>query len=261
MKKVLGVIGGLGPLATACFMERILDMTDAKAEQENIDMIIYNFPSTPDRTRFILEQSQDNPFPHLLKIATALEQQGAGCIAMPCITAHYFHKQLQNAVSVPFLNLVAETAAVLKNAGVRRVGIMATAGTIQSGIFAQELEIAGITPVLPSEPRQADIMHLIYNNLKLGLPMEENRFRRVQQELINAGCQVIILGCTELSLISRSFPPDGNFLDVIDVLARQAVLSCGGRLKPEYSDLLKGVSLLANQHPCVFGIHGQAPSQ
>lgn len=239
-KNVLGVIGGLGPSATAHFMERVIAMTDAKSDQENVDMIVYNFPSIPDRTGYILGSNLKSPLPGLRSVGQALAAQKVSCIAIPCVTAHYFHRELQAAIPVPILNGVAETVSLLKNHGIRSVGIMATDGTIRSRLLARELDNAGLLPVVPSEPRQADVMHLIYENVKAGKPPEMECFRRVQRELADCGAEIILLGCTELSLIKRDEDIGEGFLDIMDVLARESVLRCGKKLRREYENLIGG---------------------
>ncbi len=257
-QKVLGVLGGLGPLATASFLERVVEMTDTRQEQDNVDMIIYNFPSIPDRTGYILGSNLKSPLPGLLNAARALDRQSVNCIAIPCVTAHYFHRELQNAVAAPIINAVAETAGYLKTAGVARVGIMATDGTVQSRLLAGELKCAGIHPILPSKQRQADVMHLIYENVKAEKKVELDRFQAVQQELRVCGSEVIVLGCTELSLIHRDYPLEGCFLDVMDVLAREAIIRCGKKLKPQYQNLLKGGNRHEDQYSGISGENRKA---
>lgn len=251
-KNVLGVIGGLGPSATAHFMERVIAMTDAKNDQENVDMIVYNFPSIPDRTGYILGSNLRSPLPGLLSVGRALERQKVSCIAIPCVTAHYFHKELQTSIPVPIINGVAETVGLLKDSGIRRVGVMATDGTIRSRLLARELDIAGLLPVIPSEKRQADVMHLIYDNVKAGKIPEMDRFRRVQQELNDCGAEIILLGCTELSLIKRDEDIGPGFLDIMDVLARESVLRCGKRLRRECKNLIGGEKCAA-KHSGISG--------
>lgn len=237
-EQVLGVIGGLGPLATAHFMELAVKMTQADRDQENLEMIIYNFPSIPDRTGYILGSNLKSPLPGLLSVGHALSRQEVACIAIPCITAHYFYRELSNAIAAPILNGVEETAAHLKEEGIHRVGIMGTDGTVLSGLFSDALERRGIRPILPSQPRQKDVMHLIYRNVKAGLPPEMDRFAAVEQELREKGAQAIILGCTELSVIKQTHDLGPGFLDAMEVLARQAILRCGKTLKPEYRSLI-----------------------
>lgn len=235
--QILGVIGGLGPIATARFMELVVQMTDAQTEQENVDMIVYNFPSIPDRTGYILGSNLRSPLPGLLSVGRALARQGADWIAIPCVTAHYFLPELEAAVPVPIIDAVAETVRQLKGQGITRAGIMATDGTIRSGLFAKALERAGITPVIPSDARQRDVMHLIYEDIKAERPADMDRFRAVEAELRAQGAEVIILGCTELSLIKRDEEIGPGFLDTMEVLAQQSVLRGGKKLKKEYQCL------------------------
>ena len=255
-KKIIGVIGGLGPLATAHFMELVIEMTDAKTDQENVDMIVYNFPSIPDRTGYILGSNLRSPLPGLLSVGRALERQKVSRIAIPCVTAHYFHRELQSAIGVPILNGVAETVALLRGAGIRRAGILATDGTIRSELLSRELDFAGILPVLPSRERQRDVMHLIYDNVKAGKKAEMDRFWRVVQELRDCGAEIIILGCTELSLIKRDEAIGEGFLDIMEVLAREAVLRSGKQLKEQYRDPVKGGEYHAEKYTGVSGTDG-----
>lgn len=237
-EKTLGVIGGLGPIATAHFLELVINMTDAKCDQEHLDMIIYNTPSTPDRTAYILENTQPDPLPRMLSVGQALAQQGVSRIAIPCMTAHYFFSQLEAGISVPLINSVAETVRHLKENGIQKVGIMATDGTIRSGIFHRELEKQGLCPITPGEQVQKDVMHLIFNNVKSGTPAEMDRFFAAADALRHQGAQAIILGCTELSLIKRDYRIGPGFLDAMEVLAQQAVLTCGKPLKEAYRCLI-----------------------
>ena len=237
-KPFLGVIGGLGPVATAYFMELVTVMTDAKVDQEHLPMLVYSAPSIPDRTRYILDNTQPSPLPEMLRIGNFLAQQGAQRIAIPCVTAHYFIRDLEAGIPVPLLNGVRETVMHLKEQGITRVGIMATDGTIRSGIFRRELENCGMEAVEPSKLRQADVMHLIFDNIKAAAPADMEKFHAVRQELQEKGAQAIILGCTELSLIKRDYAIGAGFVDAMEVLAQQAVLQCGMPLKAEFRSLI-----------------------
>lgn len=234
----LGVIGGLGPIATAHFLELVINMTNAKTDQEHLDMIIYNTPSIPDRTDYILDNAKPNPLPQMLAVGQALAQQGVGRIAIPCMTAHYFFPQLEAGIPVPLINSVAETARHLQENGIEKVGIMATDGTISSGLFHRELEALGLRPIVPEEAAQKDVMHLIFRNVKSGTPAEMDRFFSAADNLRRRGAQAIILGCTELSLIKRDHPIGAGFLDAMEVLAQQSVLTCGKPLKEAYRCLI-----------------------
>lgn len=235
---MLGVIGGLGPMATAYFMELVTDMTDAATDQEHLQMLIYSAPSIPDRTRYILDHSSENPLPEMLRIGTCLAQQGAERIAIPCVTAHYFFDALTSGIPVPVINGVQETALHLKEHGITKVGIMATDGTIRSKVFHRELEKCGIEAVVPSKERQADVMRLIFDDIKAGKPADMARFANVAEGLRGNGAQAIILGCTELSLIKRDHPIGPGFLDAMEILAQQAILQCAKPLKEQYRSLI-----------------------
>lgn len=257
-KRILGVIGGLGPIATAWFMELVTRMTLAQTDQDNVDMIVYNFPSIPDRTGYILGSNLKSPLPGLRSVAQALARQKVACIAIPCVTAHYFHRELQAVSPVPILNAVDKTAALLREQGIRRAGILATDGTIHSRLLSDALDNAGVIPVTPSPRRQEDVMHLIYENVKAGKPPEMERFFRVQEELRDCGAEIILLGCTELSVLRRDQAIDPDFLDVMEVLAREVVLRCGKTLRPEYENLIKRGNIHADQHSGISGADRKA---
>ena len=237
-KLTLGVIGGLGPIATAHFMELIIRMTEADTDQEHLDMIIYNRPSIPDRTGYILDSTKPNPLPEMIRTGNALARQGAKLIAIPCMTAHYFHADLTRYIEAPIVHAIHEVAAHLKKHGITRVGIMATDGSIRSGLFQRELQKHGIEPIIPGETGQKCVMSVIYDDVKAGLPAEMDKFHFASGELREKGAQAIILGCTELSLVKRDYPIGAGYLDAMEVLAQTCVIRCGGRLKEEYQELI-----------------------
>lgn len=236
--RTLGVIGGLGPIATAHFMELIIRMTEAQTDQEHLDMIIYNRPSIPDRTSYILDPTKPNPLPEMVRVGNALARQGAQLIAIPCMTAHYFHRELTRYIEAPIVHAIHETAVHLKKHGITRAGIMATDGTIRSKLFQQELQKHGILPVIPGPEGQKCVMSVIYDDIKANRPAEMDKFDYAAKELRDSGAQAIILGCTELSLVKRDYPIGAGYLDAMEVLARRCVLECGGRLKEEYQNLI-----------------------
>ena len=167
-----GIIGGLGPMATAYLLELIIDITDAKTDQEHLDAIIFNRPSVPDRTAYILDHSKPSPVPPMIDMAKKLEALGVCAIGTPCVTAHSFHEELQRSVNVPFINMVQETAAYLKNAGCKKAGIMATTGTVHNGLFQRALSESGLAYALPDNAMQQYVMSLIYDCVKAGEPAD-----------------------------------------------------------------------------------------
>jgi aspartate racemase len=236
--KRLGVIGGLGPIATAYFYELVIQMTDAKIDQEHLEMLIFSKPSIPDRTEYILGKSDQNPVQAMIDIGNVLVSMGTDYVVIPCITAHYFHDILSKGIQGPIIHIVKETAKYLNEQGIKCAGIMATEGTIHSRLFQQELEKYHIQAVIPSKERQREVTELIYNNVKANLPVEMDKFHSVTEELSSKGAQVVILGCTELSLIKRDFDIGPGFIDAMEVLAMRAILLCEGKLKENFNYLI-----------------------
>lgn len=234
----LGVIGGLGPAATAYFIELAVLMTDAKRDQEHLPMIIYNSPKIPDRTAYILGHTQENPVWEMIRIGRRLAEQKVACISIPCITAHYFHKELSENIPVPIVDAIWETGAELKNDHIESVGLMATDGTVKSRIFQKQLEEMGIEVFVPDAEYQELTADLIYQEVKAGKTADLSKFRRVSAHLKKQGAQVLILGCTELSLIKKNFPIGPGYLDVMEILVQRSILRCQGRLKDEYRRLI-----------------------
>ena len=236
--KTLGIIGGLGPMATAYLLQLIIEMTDAKTDQEHLDVIVFDRPNVPDRTAHILDPKNPSPLPSITDTAQTLERLGAGCLCAPCVTAHYFYRELADSVSVPFLNMVEETAKELKSAGKKRPGILATTGTVSTGLFQSAFEVQGLTAVLPDEHGQQLVMSLIYDDIKAGKPADPEKFREVSEALYQQGCDCIVLGCTELSLIKKAAGLGQEYLDALEVLSKRAVEACGAPLKQKYETLL-----------------------
>ena len=212
--KTLGVIGGLGPMATAYFLRRIVEMTDARTDQEHLDVIVLNRPSIPDRTAYILDRTKPSPLPPIVDAAKTLEQLGACCIAIPCITSHALFSEFSAAVGIPFIHILRETATHLKENGVAAAGI------------------------LPDEPNQQRVMSLIYDDYKAGRPLEWEKFQLAAGFVRKQGAECIVLGCTELSLIKRDRPVGPGVLDALDVLARASIQRCGKPLRPAYEQLI-----------------------
>lgn len=237
MKK-LGIIGGLGPMATAYFLHLIINMTDAEKDQEHIEVLLHSKPQIPDRTNYILGVSKESPMPYLSQIGKSLVEQGADIIAIPCITAHFFQGKLEEEINCPIINAIEETAIYLKEENVSKVGIMATDGTIQSELFQNTLKKYDIECIIPEKNLQQKVMSIIYDNVKAGCPIDMEAFNAVTGKLFEEGAQVILLGCTELSMVKRDCNISKGFLDVMEVLARRVVLECG-ELKQEYKHLIE----------------------
>ena len=230
MKQAVGVIGGVGPMATVYYMQRVIEMTKAGCDQEHINMLVFNDCDIPDRTAFITEKSPDNPLPVMVEDAKRLEAAGCEFVVIPCNTAHYFYDELEQAVEIPVVNIVEETIRYAKARvqDLSCVGIMATTGTIVTGTYQKYAERAGLSFAVPDEDEQDLLMQIIYDGVKAGKPVPRADFDRVANPLRAKGAQCLILGCTELSVLKRDLPiNDPDVLDSIDVLASETVRRSG----------------------------------
>lgn len=227
MKK-LGVIGGLGPMATAYFLQLLTQMSDAGTDQEHMETYVISKPFTPDRTRYILGLSDRSPVAEMTGVGKQLKVLGADLLAMPCITGHYFHHEIEESAGIPMMDAIKETADYLCDRGISRVGILATDGTIKSRLFQSAMENRRIACVIPD---------LIYKDIKAGKAVHIENLFTVSDNLRRQGAEVILLACTELSLLKRDYQIGKGYLDVMEVLSAKVVESCN-KLKPEYRELI-----------------------
>lgn len=226
-RKLLGIIGGLGPMSSAYFYELITEHTKASRDQEHIDIILSSRASTPDRTDYILGRSAENPLPCMVEDARSLEAYGATAIVIPCNTAHYFIDEVRRSVNVPVPSIIEETALYLKRSGAKKACILATEGTISSGSYQRVLEENGIEWETPDEDGKRALMDIIYGDVKGGVIPPPEKLYAVAEPLFERGCDRAILGCTELSLLKRSLKGDPRFVDSLEVLAYVSILLMG----------------------------------
>ena len=230
---ILGVLGGMGPQATNTFYQRIIDRTQAETDQEHLRVLIWSDAKIPDRTAGILAGPEEAEKVYEALLAGAKLLEGAGCtvLAIPCNTSHYFADRLQARLGIPIIHMIRETVAALQAMGKKTVGILATDGTVQTGIYQKELIAAGLTPVTLPEGLQKTVMSIIYDEIKKGETGSREKFGEVDAWLRQAGCDCAILGCTELSVYRNlhSLPP--YYIDAMEVLAQQAILRCGKQLR------------------------------
>ena len=226
-KKTIGIIGGMGPLATADLFSKIVRLTKAGCDQDHIHVLIDSNTAIPDRTRAILGQGED-PLPQMALSAERLYQAGADFLIMPCNTAHYFHAALCRRSKLPILNMLEETAAVLARSGVRRAGLLATDGTVRSGVYKAAMDTYGVTLLTPGMAGQRDVMSLIYDGVKAGnSAFDCDPFSAVCEGLLERGAETLILGCTELPLAFASYGLSFPHVDPTLLLAAAAIRFAG----------------------------------
>ena len=229
----VGVIGGLGPAATVHFLHRVVELTDAQRDQDHVDLHVRQHGSIPDRTAYLLGQGE-SPEPVLVADAVALERAGARFVAVPCNTAVVWVEQMRAAVSIEVLDTVAETVAAAQRAvpGMRRLGVLATDGTLLAGSYAAAADAAGVEVVVPDAEVQREVMSIIYDGVKAGMPVPRSRFDAVVEHVRAEGAEAVALGCTELSVLHGQLGiDDPAVVDSIDALARRVISRAGAPLR------------------------------
>jgi aspartate racemase len=233
-KKTVGILGGMGPEATAHFYRLLIRDTLAGRDQEHIPVVIWADPSVPDRTDAVFGRGP-SPAPALLKGLRALRRAGADFAVIPCLTAHGFLDELGAAAPLPVVSLIGETKRRLRKhwPGVRRVGLLASSGTVSSGLFQRTLAAAGIETLLPGDRDQALVMEAVYGprGIKAGFTAGRPRtlLRRAAGRLAERGAGAIIAGCSEIPLVLRPGDVDLPLLDPMALAARACILRAGGR--------------------------------
>ncbi len=221
-EKIIGILGGMGPLATAELFRRIVEKTPAKRDQDHPRIIIYNNPKIPDRTAYILGKGED-PRAELIESAKKLESWGADFIIMPCNTAHFFAETIQREIKVPLLSMIEETAKEIEKMGLRKVGLLATDGTIKGLVYHRALLDRGIRIAVPNREDQKKVMRGIYEGVKSGnLELGRELILRVAKKLEKRS-EGIIAGCTEVSVALRQEDLSVPLIDPMDVVAERAV--------------------------------------
>ncbi|MEB2301904.1 amino acid racemase [Lysinibacillus xylanilyticus] len=226
-KQTLGIIGGVGPLATMFIGEMIVRRTKATKDQEHLHTIIDNDTNIPDRTAFILDSTKENPVPVIVEDAKKLASVGADMIAIPCNTAHTFYDEIAEGSPVPVLHMIRETAKRASDLGAERVGILATTGTLTSRMYQDALEEFGITPVVPDDVMKEKVMSIIYDYVKAGKDVSREDWQPIEEAMLALNCDRIVLGCTELSIVNRDLKLSDTYIDSLIVLAERAIEACG----------------------------------
>ncbi len=242
-EKIVGVLGGMGPLATADFYAKLVRLTPARTDQDHLRVLIDSNPKIPDRTAR-LEGKGPDPTPHLVATAQALERAGAEVIAIPCNSAHAYLAAIRQSVRVPVLDIMAEVAAAAAalTPRPRAIGLLATPGTVRARLYHRALATRGIAVVEPTAVEEEDVRAAI-TAVKAGDlgPAARVRLHDVAAALIRRGAAAIVLGCTELPFLMSAQDVSVTLLDGTEILAAAALREAlpPGRLTQEFSPPLR----------------------
>jgi len=229
VNRILGVLGGMGPLASAHFMVRLTLLTPAAQDQDHIPTVLWSDPRIPDRTR--ARAGGEDPFPALLCGVHGLEQAGCGAIAMPCNTAHGWYDQMRAATALPILHIVDAAADELQRLGVPsgRVGIMGTAATLAMRLYQTRLADRGYECITPDDAQMASHVTPAIAKVKANqVAAAYQPLADIAATLMRRGARAVVLGCTEIPLGIQAGPaPAFPVADTIDGLARAAIRWAG----------------------------------
>lgn len=226
MYRKLGIIGGMGPIATYYLYRLIIENRGALKDQDHIDMMILNDTKIPDRTAAILHGGE-SPLPYILADCKACTDNGCDVIAIPCNTSHFYIDEIQKECKALTLNMIELTALQLKKRNISEAFVLATEGTLKTGVYAKCLNAHGIKTIEPSEEETGVMMRCIYG-IKAGADISDDfaRLKKIARSRAESGSRDIILGCTELSTLY-----DG-FFDVGEITITDALrVLCGEILR------------------------------
>lgn len=227
-EKILGVLGGMGPLASAQFMLRLTLLTPAERDQEHIPTVLWSDPRVPDRTRGKLAGGED-PLPWLLRGINGLRQAGCGAIVIPCNTAHGWYEKMLREAGVPIPHIVDAAAADLRRIGVARgtIGLMGTQATLNMRLYQERLADQGWDCVTPSQEQMDRLVTPAIALVKANRVAEAFApLAEVVNSLADRGVAAVVLGCTEIPLGIQAGPASAlraPVVDTIDALARVAI--------------------------------------
>jgi len=223
---ILGIFGGMGPEATADLYKQVLEVTPAERDQDHIPTIIFSNPQVPDRMESIANGGEFIK-PYLRFSLRKLEEAGASLVAIPCNTVHYFYDFMQESVDIPVINMIHETALKVSkdHPDIKKVGLLATTGTIESGLYNKALEEEGFEVLIPSDSIEINmVMKAVYGiKSKNDHQMNEDLLAIAGQHLADKGAEVIVLGCTEIPLAYKPARVDLPVVNATRVLAEKAV--------------------------------------
>ena len=228
--KTLGIIGGMGPMATVDLMRKIILSTDAKTDQEHIHILVDNNTQIPDRTAAI-EGRGESPVEKMLQSAKLLEAQGADVLVIACNTAHYFLDEFKDKVHVPIINMIDEAVKHCVELGYSEVGLLCTIGTRNTGIYQKACDKFNIKLVVPDDEEIKALQDMIYSGVKANnFNYDTSNVKQVISTMRNRGAQAFILGCTETPIAVQMYHIEGNFIDSSLVLAHKAIEAVGAPL-------------------------------
>ena len=227
-KKIIGIVGGVGPEASNKFCEFLIKYKKSKTEQENLVFLHYCNQKIPDRKDCILGRGE-NPTYDIIKTCNALEEAGCDFLIIPCNTAHYFLPEVQKHVNAPIVDM---TKLLVKRIleeypPITKVGVLATTGSVRTKIYQDYFKKVGVETIIPSEEDQENlVMRAIYgrDGIKAGKKLlPKRKLMLAAKRLIDQGAEAIVLGCTEVPLVLKQKDFDVKLFDPMVISAKEII--------------------------------------
>jgi len=225
-EKIVGIIGGMGPEATVDLMARIIKVTPAVDDVDHIRMIVDNNPKVPSRIKALIDGNGESPIPYLQEMARRLESWGVDFLAMPCNTAHHYHLDIQKAVTIKVLNMIDLTveSVIEQYPDLKRAGLLASTAVIRLKLFERPFTAKKVIIQTPADRYQMGIMHAIkkIKTSNYGGEVVE-AIQLAADDLVEKGAEVLLVACTEISIISKQIASTVRILDSAQILAESIV--------------------------------------
>ncbi len=223
-RPVVGILGGMGPEATIELMRRVLLATPATDDSDHVHLLVDSNPDVPSRIAALIDKTGESPEPELVRMAQRLRVGGAEALAIACNTAHAYAPAITRAVDIPLLDMIALTAERIAAMALRhrRVGLLASTAVVDLGIYHEAMAGCGITVAVPQQ--QSTLVDII-KAVKRGDTGEatRRRFAQISSDLAAQGVDLLLVACTELSILADSINPDTPSVDSLDVLVEEIV--------------------------------------
>ena len=225
-EKIVGIIGGMGPEATVDLMARIIKVTPAVDDVDHIRMIVDNNPKVPSRIKALIDGNGESPIPYLQEMARRLESWGVDFLAMPCNTAHHYHPDIQKAVTIKVLNMIDLTveSVIEQYPDLKCAGLLASTAVIRLKLFERPFTAKKVIIQTPADRYQMGIMHAIkkIKTSNYGGEVVE-AIQLAADDLVEKGAEVLLVACTEISIISKQIASTVRILDSAQILAESIV--------------------------------------